>query len=102
MPAAFGTKLANRKREPRERMGLRSRHISGQGADVELNIRRLGLGQNPREQATLVDAYRQGAAARKEPLQADSRPADKRVQRVVRRDGLRAAIEEAELEVILQ
>ncbi len=103
VPPARGPQLAHRKREAGERMRLGARHVGTERGDVELDVGTFAFAlHDGGEQPALVDADGERAAAEEKPLQSDLHSADDGPQLIVGGDRLRAFVDEAHLQVVLQ
>src|SRR6185437_3763205 len=101
-PATLRPQLADRHREAREVVGLRTGEIGGERSEVKLYVGRFRLRQDAREERPLVDADRERSLLEQQPLQTDLHLAVQAVQIVVGGDRIGAFVHEPKLQVVLQ
>ena len=83
-------------------MRLAGDDVGADGAEVELNVGRLGVGQGASKQTAELDADGQRPAPREQPLHADARTSPQGAQIVIGRDALAAFVDQPHLQVVLK
>ena len=100
--AAGGPHRIEDQRKSGKRMRRRAARLGAHRGDEELDVRRGRVRKNARDHSPGHDAYRHGTAPQEDVLQARQRLSPYVAQIVVGGDGLRAFVDDAKREVVLQ
>ncbi len=88
--------------EAGEAVRLRAALLRADGAEEELDVGRFRVGEGARDHPADHHADRERAGAKEQPLEPDPRLAPEVAQVVVRRDRLRALVDEPQQQVVLE